>query len=198
MALIPSTMLPLGTPAPGFDLPDIVSGHRISLNNFKANKALLVMFICQHCPYVQHIKCELARIGRDYMDKDIGLLAISSNDAENYPDDSPDNLKKFAKTEGFNFPLCYDESQTVARAFTAACTPDFFLFNSSRRLVYRGQLDDSRPGNRRPVTGRDLRAAINAVLSDKTVSPDQIPSIGCGIKWKIGQEPVYFKKPTIV
>src|SRR5439155_3138137 len=153
----------------------------------------LVMFICQHCPYVQHVKKELARLGRDCAGKDVGIVAISSNDADNYPDDSPKALAKFAKTEGFAFPLLYDESQDVAKIYTAACTPDFFLFNKERKLVYRGQLDDSRPSIGKPVTGKDLRAAIDAVLADKQVSPDQRPATGCNIKWKPGNEPDYFR-----
>lgn len=194
MALTPSTMLSLGTQAPSFDLPDVVSGDRVTLRSFQDKKALLVMFICQHCPYIQHIKEELSKLGEDYGDQDIGLAAISANDADNYPDDSPKNLKRFAEAEGFRFPLCYDETQAVAKAYTAACTPDFFLFDRNRRLAYRGQLDDSRPGNGKPVTGRDLRAAIEALLAGRPVDPNQIPSIGCSIKWKTGQEPDYFKK----
>ena len=194
MALTPSTMiLPLGTKAPDFDLPDAVSGRKISLKTFQDKKALLVMFICQHCPYVQHIKAELAKLGRDYAGKSIGIAAISANDAANYPDDSPENLKAMAKELGLTYPFCYDESQAVAKAYTAACTPDFFLFDDGRKLIYRGQLDDSRPGNGKPVTGRDLRAAIEAVLAGRPVSSDQKPSIGCNIKWKPGNEPSYFQ-----
>ena len=192
MALTPSTMLALGTQAPDFDLPDVVSGQRVSLATFAGKQALLVMFICRHCPYVQHIKEALARLGKDYAGKAIGIVAISANDAKNYPDDAPASLKAFAREEGFAFPFCYDESQTVARAYTAACTPDFFLFDAKRQLVYRGQLDDSRPGNGKPVTGRDLRAAMDAVLAGQPVNPDQQPSIGCNIKWKSGYEPAYF------
>lgn len=191
MALTPSTMLALGTSAPEFQLPDVVSGGIISLKTFAAKKALLVLFICQHCPYVQHVKGELARLGREYANRDIGIVAMSANDAGSYPDDSPDQLKTFATRTGFSFPLCYDERQTTAKAYTAACTPDFFLFDKTRHLVYRGQLDDSRPGNHKPVTGRDVRAAIEAVLTDKPVNPDQKPSIGCSIKWKPGNEPSY-------
>ena len=187
-----STMLELGTKAPDFQLPDIVSGKTVSLATFAAKKALLVMFICRHCPYVQHIKEELARIGRDYAATDLGIVAVSSNDAESYPDDSPDKLKEMAEELGFTFPFCYDETQEVARAYSAACTPDFFLFDETRELVYRGQLDDSRPKNDRPVTGRDLRAALDAVLAGEAVSPDQKPSIGCNIKWRAGHEPPHF------
>lgn len=191
MALTESTMLELGTEAPDFNLPDVVSGEAVSPKTFTAKKALLVMFICQHCPYVQHVKEELARLGRDYATRDIGIVGISSNDAKSYPDDAPDRLKVMAKTLGFTFPFCYDETQKVAKAYTAACTPDFFLFDGYRRLVYRGQLDDSRPGNGKPVTGRDLRSAMEAVLAGKTVSPSQKPSAGCNIKWRRGNEPDY-------
>ena len=193
MALTPSTMLPLGTKAPDFKLPDVVSGKTVSLATFDGKKALLVMFICRHCPYVQHIKEELAKLGKDYANSPLGVVAISANDAENYPDDSPPQLKAMAQELGFAFPFCYDESQAVAKAYTAACTPDFFLFDANRKLVYRGQLDDSRPGNGKPVTGKDLRAAIDAVLAGKPVSQEQRPSIGCNIKWKKSSEPAYAK-----
>ncbi|MBI3011441.1 MAG: thioredoxin family protein [Candidatus Omnitrophica bacterium] len=194
MALTPSTMLALGTPAPDFRLPDVVSGNTVSLATFAGKKALLAMFICRHCPYVQHVKEGLARLGRDYAKKDAGIVAISANDAANYPEDAPDSLKAMAQDEGFAFPFCYDERQETAKAYTAACTPDFFLFGPDRTLVYRGQLDDSRPGNGKPVTGRDLRAAIDAVLAGKPVSQDQKPSIGCNIKWKPTNEPAYFAR----
>ncbi len=185
-------MLALGTPSPDFSLPDVVSGKKISLADFSQKKALLVMFICQHCPYVQHIKDELAKLGKDYAAKDIGIVAISANDADKYPDDAPQALKQMAQTLGFTFPFCHDATQETAKAYTAACTPDFFLFGTDRKLVYRGQLDDSRPGNAKLVTGKDLRGAIDAVLSGKPVSADQRPSIGCNIKWKAGREPAYF------
>lgn len=184
MALTESVMKELGAPLPGFSLPDVVSGRMVSPAGFRDRKALLVMFICRHCPYVKHVERELARLGRDYADKPLGIIAISSNDAVSYPDDAPESLKEQALQLGFVFPYCYDESQEVARAFQAACTPDFFLFDAQRRLVYRGQFDDSRPGNGKPVTGRELRAAIDAVLEDRPVSPDQKPSAGCNIKWK--------------
>ena len=184
MALIPSTMLPLGTQAPDFSLPDVVSGKAISLQSVAKKKALLVMFICRHCPYVMHIQTGLAKLGKDYAGKDVSIVAISSNDATNYPDDAPASLAAQAREQGFVFPYCYDESQAVARAYRAACTPDIFLFDASRALVYRGQFDDSRPGNGKPVTGHDLRAALDAVLAGKSVPSDQIPSIGCNIKWK--------------
>ncbi len=188
-----STMLELGTKAPDFQLPDTVSGETISLNAFAGKKGLLVMFICQHCPFVKHVQSELARIGKDYRDQGLGIVAISSNSIETHPDDAPENLKAMAQAEGFNFPFCYDETQEVAKAYTAACTPDFFLFDSDRALVYRGQLDDSRPGNDQPVNGKDLRAAIEKVLADESISPDQKPSIGCNIKWTPGNEPPYFQ-----
>ena len=184
MVLTPSTMLALGSSAPDFHLPDVVSGDAVTLGSFADKEALLVMFICRHCPFVVHVQEELARLGSDYKTESVGIVAISSNDAETYPDDSPSNLKAMAEELGFNFPYCYDESQDVARAYQAACTPDFFLFDGQRELVYRGQLDGSRPGNNEPVTGRDLREAVDAVLSGTAVSSDQIPSIGCNIKWK--------------
>lgn len=194
MAATPSTMLPLGTPAPAFSLPDVVSGKLISLDTFKDKKALLVMFICRHCPYVKHIQHEIARIGRDYRDRDIGIVAITSNDPEQYPEDSPESSAEMARELGFTFPFCFDERQEVAKAFAAACTPEFYLFDERRRLVYRGQLDDSRPGNPIPVTGKDLRDAIEAVLAGRPVSQEQKPSIGCNIKWKPGNEPAYFRR----
>ncbi|MEI8341320.1 MAG: thioredoxin family protein [Verrucomicrobiota bacterium] len=183
MALTPSSMLALGTRAPEFTLPDVVSGNPVSLRDFAGKQALLVMFICEHCPYVIHVREELARIGNDYAGKSLGMVAISANDIIHYPDDAPDKLKSMAVRFGFNFPLCYDESQSVARDYTAACTPDFFLFDKNYRLVYRGQLDDSRPRNG-SANGKDLRAAIDAVLAGSPVAPGQKPSIGCNIKWK--------------
>jgi peroxiredoxin len=185
-------MLALGTSAPTFSLPDVKTGKTVSLADFSRKKALLVMFISRHCPYVQHIKDELARLGHDYSSKDIGMVAISANDIVKYPDDAPEQLKKMAEQLRFSFPLCFDESQEVAKAYQAACTPDFFLYDAKRALVYRGQLDDSRPGNNKPVNGRDLRSAIEAVLSGKKVTPNQKPSVGCNIKWKSGNEPQYF------
>jgi thiol-disulfide isomerase/thioredoxin len=191
MALTTSTMLPLGTSAPDFQLADVVSGKMISLATFADKKALLVMFICQHCPFVKHVRHELAQLGKDYANESLGIVAISANDVANYPDDSPEHLQAMARSLALNFPICYDESQATAKAYTAACTPDFFLFEGDRKLVYRGQLDDSRPGNNLPITGQDLRAAIEAVLAGKAVNPDQKPSIGCNIKWKPGNEPGY-------
>ena len=184
-----SVMLPLGTTAPPFALRDLVSGQLYSLDSFAGKAALLVMFICRHCPYVQHVEEEIARLGRDYRDKRLGIIGISSNDPVNYPEDAPDRLKEMAQRLGFEFPFCFDESQEVAKAYKAACTPDFYLFDAERRLVYRGQLDDSRPGNNKPVTGRDLRAAIDALLAGKPVDANQKPSIGCSIKWKPGHAP---------
>lgn len=192
MARTASTMLALGTQAPDFQLPNVVSGETVSLATFAGKQALLVMFICRHCPFVKHIQDELAKLGQDYAEKSVGIVAISANDAANYPDDAPDSLKIMAKALGFTFPLCYDANQETAKAYTAACTPDFFLFDASQQLVYRGQLDDSRPGNDKSVTGQDLRTAIDAVLNNQAVSPDQKPSIGCNIKWKAGNEPSYY------
>ena len=189
---VSSTMLALGTEAPDFKLPDTVSGQMVSLTDFDDKQALLVMFICTHCPYVQHVRGELARLGRDYEGSGLGIVAISANDPETYPDDSPENLAKEAETQGYLFPFLFDETQEVAAAFTAMCTPDFFLFGPDRKLVYRGQLDDSRPSNGLPVTGSDLRAAIDAVLSDRPVNEDQRPSMGCSVKWKSGNTPAYF------
>ena len=181
---IASVMLPLGTPAPPFSLHDVVSGQIYSLDSFAGKTALLVMFICRHCPYVEHVEHELAKIGRDYMNTGLGIIGISSNDPAQYPDDSPPRLKEMAERLGFTFPFCFDETQDVAKAYRAACTPDFYLFDRDRRLLYRGQLDDSRPGSNKPVTGRDLRAALDAVLAGKPVDRNQKASIGCSIKWK--------------
>jgi len=184
MAHTESTMVGLGTPAADFRLPDVVSGNLVSLGDFAGKKALLVMFISRHCPYVQHVKQELARLGRDYSDGPLGMVAISSNYVVQYPDDAPERLREMALELGLTYPICYDESQEIAKAYDAACTPDFFLFDADRKLVYRGQLDGSRPRNDVPVTGADLRAAIDAVLSERAVSPQQRPSAGCNIKWK--------------
>ncbi len=186
-----STMLALGTAAPEFELQDVVSGETVSLADFGDHQALLLMFICQHCPFVKHVQNELARIGQDY-DQRLGIVAISANDVANYPQDAPEKLKQMAQELNFNFPVCYDESQEVSKAYTAACTPDFFLFDAAGKLAYRGQLDDSRPSTDIPVTGKDLRQAINILLQGKTVDFEQKPSIGCNIKWKPGNEPKYF------
>lgn len=187
-----STMLPLGTAAPDFQLPDVVSNQTISLATFADRQVLLLIFLCQHCPFVKHVQQELARIGQDYSQQSLGIVAISANDIANYPDDAPEKLKQMAEDLNFNFPVCYDESQEVSKAYTAACTPDFFLFDAERKLAYRGQLDDSRPSNNIPVTGKDLRRAIDTVLQGKTMDFEQKPSIGCNIKWKPGNEPEYF------
>ena len=181
---IASVMLPLGTPAPPFSLRDVVSGQMYSLDSFTGKSALLVMFLCRHCPYVVHVEQEIAKIGLDYRDTGLGIVGISSNDPAQYPDDAPPRLKEMAERLSFTFPFCFDETQDVAKAYRAACTPDFYLFGRERVLVYRGQLDDSRPGNTKPVTGRDLRAAIDAVLAGKPVDSNQKASIGCSIKWK--------------
>jgi peroxiredoxin len=188
---VPSTMLALGTKAPDFELPDVVTGRTVSVRDFDAKRALLVMFICRHCPYVRHVRGELARLGRDFADSELAIVGISSNDPDEYPEDAPESLAAEAREAGYAFPYLFDETQEVAKAYTAACTPDFFLFDADRALVYRGQLDDSRPGNGLPVTGEDLRAAIDAVLSDRPVTQDQRASIGCGIKWRAGNEPAY-------
>ena len=190
MAATPSTMTELGRNAPQFALPNVLTGQTVTLGDFEGRTALLVMFICKHCPYVLHVKPALIQLATDYVDQSLGIVSISSNDAERYPDDAPERIAKMARE--LPFPLLYDETQEVAKAYRAACTPDFFLFDSQHRLVYRGQLDDSRPGNNRPLTGRDLRAAIDAVLAGKPVKPDQRASIGCNIKWKPGNEPDYY------
>ena len=191
MSLTPSTMLPLGTRAPDFSVPD-TNGKTVSLADFKTAPALVVLFICNHCPYVKHIRGELAKIARDYQAKGVAMVAINSNDAKNYPDDGPEKMKKEAKSAGYIFPYLHDATQSVAKAYRAACTPDVFLFDKNQKLVYRGQLDESRPGNDIPVTGKDLRSALDALLEGKPVSENQIPSIGCNIKWKPGTAPEYF------
>ena len=191
MAKTASTMLPLGTTAPDFRLPD-TNGKLVSLADFTGQPALLVMFLCNHCPYVKHVRAGLAILGRDYAPRGVGIVGISSNDATNYPEDGPAMMAAEAKAADYHFPYLYDESQGVARAYQAACTPDFFLFDQRCRLVYRGQFDASRPGNGIPVTGQDLRAALEAVLAGKAVTPKQTPSLGCNIKWRPGGEPGYF------
>jgi peroxiredoxin len=191
MALTPSTMLPLGTTAPDFKLPD-TNGKIVSLVDFKNAPALLVLFICNHCPYVKHIRAGLAQLACDYAPKGVGIVGISSNDVANYPDDSPARMKEEAKSASYIFPYLYDETQAVAKAYRAACTPDIYLFDKNQKLVYRGQIDDSRPNSGVPMTGKDLRAALDAVLAGKPVSPSQKASMGCNIKWKAGNEPDYF------
>ena len=184
MARTESAMLELGTQAPRFSLPDVRDGKTHTTESLMKPKGLLVMFICAHCPFVKHVEKELARLGKDYAKSGVGIVAISSNDAENYPDDAPPSLARQAKHLGFTFPYLYDESQEAAHAYDATCTPDFFLFDRSGKLVYRGQLDASRPGNEVPVTGKDLRAALDALIAGNPISTDQYPSIGCNIKWK--------------
>ena len=191
MSLTPSTMLPLGTAAPDFRLPD-TNRKTVALADFKGRPALLVIFMCNHCPYVKHIRAGLAQPARDYLPRGAAIAGINSNDVANYPDDNPARMKEEAKSAGYLFPYLFDETQVVARAYHAACTPDLYLFDKNQKLVYRGQLDDSRPGNGIPVTGKDLRAALDAVLAGKPVAPDQKASIGCNIKWKSGNEPDYF------
>jgi peroxiredoxin len=187
MAVLSSQMTDLGTKAAQFELASVLTGQKITLDNFSERKALLVMFICKHCPYVIHVKHALIDLAHDYADRPLGVVSISSNDAKRYPEDAPERLAIMAAD--LPFPLLYDETQAVAKAYRAVCTPDFFLFDSERKLVYRGQFDDSRPGNGRPLTGRDLRAAIDAVLSDTPVNRNQRSSVGCSIKWKPGNEP---------
>ncbi|HTZ89526.1 MAG TPA: thioredoxin family protein [Alloacidobacterium sp.] len=184
MARTESAMLALGTNAPDFNLPDVLTGKNVSLKSVAGSSGLLVMFICRHCPFVKHLEKALAQLGRDFDGKGIGIVAISSNDVANFPDDAPESLAEQARQLGFSFPYLYDEAQDVARAYDATCTPDFFLFDGNLKLVYRGQFDDSRPGNNIPVTGKDLRHAMNAVLAGEPVHPIQKPSIGCNIKWK--------------
>jgi len=192
VAAVPSTMLPLGTSVPDFRLPDAVTGRDVSPADFADAKALLVMFICNHCPYVQHVMPELGKVARDYGDDGLAVIAINSNDLKAFPQDAPPAMKQLAEDQAWPFPFLMDESQAAAKAFRAACTPDFYLFDKRRRLVYRGQLDDSRPKSDVPVTGRDLRAAIEATLGGKAVSSDQKASMGCNIKWMPGNEPEWF------
>jgi peroxiredoxin len=191
MALTPSTMLPLGTQAPGFRLPD-TEGNVVALDDFQDAPALLVIFLCNHCPYVKHVRHELAKLTGEYHDRGVAAVGINANDVAAYPEDRPELMAREKAEVGYPFPYLYDESQGVARAYQAACTPDFYVFDRQRRLVYRGQLDDSRPGNGLPVTGKDLRAALDAVLAGRPVPEPQRPSIGCNIKWKPGNEPTSF------
>lgn len=186
---VTSTMLALGTRAPEFALPDVTIGGTVRLGDFAGAEALLVMFICRHCPYVAHVRPGLAKLGRDYANTGLAIVAISANDPELYPEDAPEGLALEAREAGYPFPYLFDEEQSVARAYTAACTPDFFLFDGARELVYRGQFDDSRPGSGVEVTGNDLREAIDAVLAGAPIDPDQRPSVGCSIKWRPGNEP---------
>lgn len=187
-----STMLEIGTKAPSFELPD-TDGSKVSLNDLKFDKGVLVMFICNHCPYVKHLNEGLVEFANEYKQKGIECIAISSNDVENYPQDSPDLMKELSEQHNFPFPYLYDETQEVAKAYKAACTPDFFLFDSNLELFYRGQFDDSRPGNGKPVSGNDMRAAANSLIEGDENFEPQTPSMGCNIKWKSGNEPEYFK-----
>jgi len=184
MAATPSNMMPLGTMAPDFNLLDVVTGKKVTLHSLTAEIATLIMFICNHCPYVKHVQDELIKLANDYQVKGIAFIAINSNDVVNYPEDSPANMKQVAQEKGYPFSYLYDETQEVAQAYQAACTPDFYLFDNQLKCVYRGQLDDARPKNNIPVTGKDIRAALDAILVGQPVNPDQTPSIGCNIKWK--------------
>ena len=184
MAQTPSNMMPLGTQAPKFTLPDTISGKDLNLKDLKGEKATVIMFICNHCPFVKHIEDELVKLGQEYPAKGVSLVAISANDVESYPQDSPEKMKQLAESLGYNFPYLYDETQEVAKAYEAACTPDFYIFNERLECAYRGQLDDSRPGNNVPVTGSDLRDALNSILSGVQISQNQKPSVGCNIKWR--------------
>lgn len=184
MAATETIQIPLGFPAPDFNLPNVITGENLSLEVMKGDVATVIMFICNHCPYVIHVREELVKLANDYMPKGIGFIAISSNDVMNYPDDAPDKMKVIAETFKFPFPYLYDESQEVAKAYFAACTPDFSIFDKDLKCVYRGQLDDSRPKNDKPVTGKDIRNALDAILKGEKINTVQIPSIGCNIKWK--------------
>ncbi len=184
-------LLPLGSAAPDFSLPDVVSGDEVSLRDFADKKAFMVVFICRHCPYVQHVKGALAQLGKDYQSKDAAIVAISANDPAKVPGDAPEGLAEMAKEEGFVFPFLFDETQKIAQAYTAVATPDVFIFNKERQLVYRGQFDDTRPGGLQKATGKDVREALDAVLTGKAVSRHQKPAVGCSIKWKPGNEPSY-------
>lgn len=192
MALTPSVMVDLGTKAVDFELLNVSSGKKVSIFQFRKSRGLLVMFICRHCPYVKHLEKALAILGRDYEKSEIGIIAVSSNDAENYPDDHPSQLKKMVQELSFSFPFLYDEDQEMAKRYRAACTPDFFLFDTQVRLAYRGQFDDSRPGNSISVTGQDLRTAMDMLLAGRPPLVEQKPSMGCNIKWKLGSAPGYF------
>lgn len=191
MALTPSTMLPLGTSAPDFALPN-TDGKSVTLADQRGAPALLVVFMCNHCPYVKHVAAGLQQLAADYQARGVRVIGISSNDAANYPDDGPDKMRVEVSQRGYTFPYLFDATQEVAKAYQAACTPDFYVFDQSQKLAYRGQMDPSRPGNGIPVTGADLRAALDAVLSGQSPAADQRPSIGCNIKWKPGNEPPYF------
>jgi peroxiredoxin len=193
MVATPSTMLALGTKAPDFRLPD-TDGRTIALSDLAGAKALLVMFICNHCPYVKHVRAELARLGAEYQKRGVAVVAIASNDTDEYPEDGPEAMKTEKAQAGYSFPYLFDATQEVAKAYRAACTPDLYVFDAQQKLVYRGQLDDSRPGNGVPVSGRDLRQALDAVLEGRSVDARQRASIGCSIKWKPGREPDYLAR----
>lgn len=192
MVSVPSTMLPLGTQMPAFGMTDAVTGKLMNQRDVTGKAGTLVMFICNHCPYVKHVMPEIGRLAKDYQPRGVAIVAINANDAGKYPQDAPPEMRKLVAEKGWTFPFLFDESQEVAQAFRAACTPDFFVFNSTQVLVYRGQLDDSRPSTSTPVTGKDVRAALDAMLAGQPVPEDQMPSIGCNIKWKAGAEPAYF------
>ncbi|MBS0003522.1 MAG: thioredoxin family protein [Thioalkalivibrio sp.] len=192
MARTPSQMIDLGTEAPNFSLPDVVSGKTISLDDFPDAKGFMIAFICNHCPFVQLIRHEFARYGREYTDKGIAVIAINSNDIQAHPEDGPDAMRDDARRFGYTFPYCLDEDQSVAKTYQAACTPDLYLFDADRKLAYRGQFDGARPGNDVPVTGADLRAATDALLAGREIPEDQKASLGCNIKWKPGNEPAYY------
>lgn len=184
MAATPSNMLPLGFIAPSFSLYDTISGKEQTLDSLISEKATVIMFISNHCPFVKHVNDQLVKLANDYYPKEISFIAIGSNDVLNYPEDSPEKMKEYAQRLKYPFPYLYDESQEIAKAYDAACTPDFYIFDKDKKCVYRGQLDDSRPGNGKPVTGKDIREALDAILNNTTINPDQRPSIGCNIKWK--------------
>jgi len=193
MALTPSTMImALGSKAPDFSLPD-TEGNTVTLNDFKDAKAFLIIFMCNHCPYVQHVRKGLVELGRYCREKDVAVAGINSNDADTYPQDSPEMMAREREEWGYVFPYLYDENQEAAKSYSASCTPDFFLFDSNGKLAYRGQMDGSRPGNSVPVTGKDIRAAIDAVLEGREPLKEQTPSLGCNIKWKAGNEPDYYR-----
>ena len=184
MVKTPSTMIPLGSEAPDFRLPDVVSGDELSLGDLKSDVATVLMFICNHCPYVKHLQDGLVEVADEYIPKGVSFIAINSNDVQNYPDDSPERMKEVAEEKGYQFPYLFDETQEVARAYDAACTPDFFVYDRDLRCVYRGQFDDSRPGNGKPVTGKDMRMALDSIVAGEAIKWEQVPSIGCNIKWK--------------
>jgi thiol-disulfide isomerase/thioredoxin len=191
MARTPSTMLDLGTPAPDFTLLEPATGKQVSLADF-TDKPLLVAFICNHCPYVKHIQAEFTRFAAEYQDKGLAIVGINSNDVASYPDDSPEKMIEEIERVGYPFPYLYDETQEVAKTYKAACTPDFFLFDAEHRLVYRGQFDEARPRSDTPVTGKDMRSAVDALLAGEAITIEQVPSLGCNIKWKAGNEPAYY------